>query len=234
MPITDHQRQRSEEWRRARLGKITASRFADVLTEPRSKAARENGELSGTATSYLLDILAEILTGTAQEPPTTKAMEWGNQWEGIAAEVYGELTGRAVKEVGFVTHPTEPMIGGSPDRLVDDDGLLEIKCPYNTRIHLGYVLGGVLPAEHTAQVQGNLWVTGRKWADFISYDPRISGDASLAMAFFVHRVVRDDAFIGILAQRVLAFRDHVLEALCTIKKRGGSYEYRLDAEPALA
>ena len=211
-------KQGSDEWRRARLGKITASRFSDVLVQPRSKAAREAGELSGSARSYMLDILAEILTGESQDDFTSKATQWGNDWEPVACDVYAELTGLEVQEVGFVQHPDEPMIGGSPDRLIGDDGLLEVKCPYNTRVHLGYLIDGVLPKEHTAQVQGGLWFAKRKWAHFLSYTPHVG---NLALATFLVRVERDEAYIRNLAEAVFRFRDTLLETLCRIKSRGG-------------
>ena len=204
--------QGSAAWRVLRLGKITASQFSDVLAQPRVQG-------KGTAHSYLLDLVAEILTGQDQGPPTTWVMQWGTDNEPGARQVYSELTGLEVQEVGFLTHPEEPMVGGSPDGLVGDDGGLEIKCPANTRIHLGYMLGGELPKEHIAQVQGHLWISGRQWFDFVSYDPRIK---DLRLALWRLRVQRDEAYIAKLEKAVFAFRDALMETLCNLKIGGNS------------
>jgi hypothetical protein len=217
--------QGSEEWRALRLGKITASRFSDVLTQPKTKADRVAGKLSQTADSYMLEVLAEHLTGEDQSPPPTWAMKRGTAVEPDARDLYSYLTGMDVEEVGFWTHHDEPMIGGSPDGLVGTEGGIEIKCPANTRIHLGYMLGGVLPKDHIAQVQGHMWLGRRPWWDFVSYDPRITdksvGHASLPLALWVHRVYRDEPYITKLQQAVFAFRDRLLETLCELKLKTG-------------
>jgi len=207
--------QGSREWEEARLGRITASRFSDVLVQPRGKEARDRGELSQTAESYMLDVIAETLTGQSQGPRTTLAMQWGIDNEPAAADVYEDITGDSVDEVGFIQIPNEP-IGGSPDRLIGADGGLEIKCPFNTRIHLSYIQAGVLPKNHAAQVYGLLWITGREWWDFVSYDPRI---ADLKLAFWRLRVYRDAAYIERIEKAVYNFRDKMLETLCQLKER---------------
>jgi hypothetical protein len=212
--------QGSFEWRQERLGKITVSEFDGLLAQPRNKADREAGKLSKSAQSYLLDLVAEILTGQEQGPPTTWAMQWGIDNEPAARQVYAERMGCEVQEVGFLAHPDEPMIGGSPDGLVGDDGGLEIKCPANTAIHLGYMLDGVLPTEYVAQVHGHLWITGRKWWDFVSYDPRIKGPDTLRLALWRYRVYRDEEYIRNLARKVFAFRDLLLETLIQLKIGG--------------
>jgi len=207
--------QGTQEWREERRGRITASRFRDVMVQPKTNAAKDRGDLSKTAATYLLDIIAEILTGQIQEPPVLPPMQWGIDNEAAAADVYEDLTGNSADEVGFIQIPNEP-IGGSPDRLIGSDGGLEIKCPYNTRIHLGYVMGGVLPKDHVAQVQGLMWITGRKWWDFVTYDPRV---ADLKLAFWRLRVQRDEAYIERLEKAVYNFRDKMLETLCQLKER---------------
>lgn len=194
--------QGSPEWHAARLGRVTASRFADILTEPRSAADKKAGNLSATAQSYLLDLVAETLTGQCQGFEGNKATQWGNDNEPAAVEVYEAVTGHVCHEVGFVEHPVDALIGGSPDRLIAEDGGLEIKCPFNTRVHLGYLLDGALPREYEAQVQGLLWITGREWWDFVSYDPRIP-DVSLSL--FCVRVERDELFIRDLERKTFAF-----------------------------
>lgn len=214
MTGTESLRQGSIEWKEERRGKVTASRFKDILTQPRAKRDKEQGNLSATSQSYLLDVVAEILTGQSQDPPVTTAMLWGTDCEPAAVDVYANLTGTEPQEVGFVTHPDEPMIGGSPDRLIGDDGGLEVKCPFNTRVHLGYRLAGVLPADHEAQVQGLLWITGRKWWDFVSFDPRVK---DFDLGVFRVRVERDEERIGWIAEAVFAFRDKLLETSCALK-----------------
>lgn len=196
--------QGSPEWHAKRLGKVTASRFADVLTQPRAKAAKERGDVSATARSYMLDLLAEKWTLKPQGPPENAAMRHGTQMEPSAVAMYEAVTGCTCQAVGFVDHATEKGIGCSPDRLIGEDGGLEIKCPMNARIHLEYYLGGVVPKDHIAQVQGGLWITGRKWWDFASYHEDIQ-DTKLAL--FVVRVYRDEDYIAELSDRVVAFRD---------------------------
>jgi predicted phage-related endonuclease len=219
MPIDFHP-QGSAEWHEQRLGYVTASRFADVMTNPRSAADKPPrlshshrladktdkiaGKMSKTARSYMLDLLAERLTRVPQGPRENEAMRWGNEHEAAAVEVYEALTGLSCKKVGFRALPLEKWIGGSADRLVGRPGGLEIKCPFNTRVHLEYWLAGALPKDHVAQVQGLMWITGRGWWDFCSFDPRI---ADTRLAFFRVRVERDDDYISELSTRVLAFRD---------------------------
>ena len=210
--------QGSPAWREFKLGKVSASRFKVVLTEAKTKAARERGELSVAANKYMLELGAEILTKQDQGIPATWAMQWGIDNEPAARDLYSELMGVEVKQVGFVSHPDEPMIGGSPDGLVGDNGGLEIKCPANTGVHLAYILGGELPKEHVAQVQGHLWISGRSWWDFVSYDPRIK---DLRLALWQLRIHRDEPYIANLENAVFAFRDKLLETLCELKISGG-------------
>jgi putative phage-type endonuclease len=210
--------QRTEDWLKERIGKITASRFEALLTQPKTKAAREAGELSRTAIGYMNGLLAEVVTGLPQEIPGNKAMEWGTLHEGDARIIYEDRKGVTVEQVGFQTHPDIGECGCSPDGLVDPDGLIEIKCPFNSRVHLEYVLGGELPKEYVPQVQGQLWITGRKWCDFVSYDPRVTKlRDSLRLALWIHRVKRDEEYISELAAAVYRFRDAFLDKLCKLR-----------------
>jgi hypothetical protein len=212
-PMQPTHEQGSPEWRQARCGKVTCSRLPDVMTQPRTKAAKEAGELSATATSYVLEIVAETLTGEPVEIPTTPAMRWGLDNEPHARRVYEEVTGRRVEQVGFLTLPGNDRIGGSVDGLLGDVGVLEIKCPYNPREHLRTLASGEMPAEYSAQAQGYLWITAREWADFVSYDPRHQ-EPQTALA--IVRVQRDDEFIGKLkraCQRLLTKVDETLAAI---------------------
>jgi putative phage-type endonuclease len=176
--------QGTEEWFRVRMGKITASNFATAMAK-----GRGGGE-SKTRTTLMHRLIAERLTNEPQETYRNGAMEWGTETEPAARDYYGAINDCIVKQVGFVEH-TE-YIGCSPDGMVGDDGLLEIKCP-NSATHIGYILADKLPACYKAQVQGQLWVTKRKWCDFVSYDPRVS-----KRPYWSTRVERDQKYIDLL------------------------------------
>lgn len=190
--------QGSPEWLQARLGLVSASRFKDVLTEPRSKADKESGKLSETAYSYLCELVAEVITGEQAEVKGY-ALDWGNKYENEARELY-DMTHADVSEVGIILHDSRKF-GASPDGLIGDDGMIEIKCPYNSTNHVKTVVSGEVPKEHWPQIQGNLLVNGREWCDFISFDPRINGKGRL----FVKRVYRDDVYIKALETKLTNF-----------------------------
>tara|TARA_R110002020_G_scaffold279104_2_gene494491 strand:+ start:3934 stop:4551 length:618 start_codon:yes stop_codon:yes gene_type:complete len=184
--------QGSDEWLRLRLGKLTASRFADVISKGRGNAP------SKTREAYMYQLAAEILTDAPQDSFTNKAMEWGNECEPRARAAYEIVSGNNVEECAFITY--SEWIGVSPDGLVGDDGLLEIKCP-NTVTQIKRVLANKPPAEYMAQIQGQLWVSGRKWCDFVSFDPRIDTDAD----YFCIRVERDEEYIKTLESKCNIF-----------------------------
>lgn len=208
-------KQREMAWRKARLGDVTASRFADVLTEPRTKAAKAAGEWSQTATSYLEEKLAELIHCVPADVWRSDATDWGTAQEPHAFELaipairerFDLQLSLPVDDFAYVHHPTEPHIGCSPDGIIGDDGLLEIKCPFNGAKWIAAKRRGLtVPREYVSQLQGSLWVTGRTWYAFCYFDPRViaSGFDPLLMT----RVKRDDKYIdGTLAPRVLAFRD---------------------------
>ena len=201
--------QGSEAWKQARLGKATASRFADIMTNGRG------GNPSKVAETYMLDLLSEIITGKPSDEINSKYLEWGNRHEASARSAYCWDKGVEVSQVGFVNHPTIKRCGGSPDSLVDEDGILEIKCPYNTTNHLRTLLSYEVPSEYQWQVQGNLWVTQRKWCDFISYDPRFQ----FGVDHVVIRVERDELLIEELEDRVVRFLQQLEVKLAKIQKR---------------
>ncbi len=187
-------KQGTEEWRRARLGKVTSSRFAEVMTGGQGK----------TAHSYLLDLLGERLTGQPSEELRNKYVDWGHEHEGSARAAYAwQLAGLwPVTQVGFVPHPDFPDdVGGSPDSLVSDEGLVEIKCPFTLKAHLNTLLTQEVPSEYVWQCQGNLWVTGRKWLDYVSFHPRLPEGLNLC----VIRVERDEDQIEELERKVKRF-----------------------------
>jgi putative phage-type endonuclease len=185
--------QGSAEWLAIRLGKVTASRVADVVANTKTGwgASRAN---------YAAQLIAERLTGTVSESFTNAAMAWGTEKEPDARRAYEWQADCEVVEIGFVPHPSIAMSGASPDGLVGDDGLCEIKCP-NTATHIDTLLGQTAPAKYVTQMQWQMACTGRKWCDFVSYDPRLPEEMSL----FIRRVERDDKRIAELEEMVAEF-----------------------------
>jgi hypothetical protein len=127
-------------------------------------------------------------------------MQWGTEQEPYARAAYETLKGVLVKEVGFVPHPTIPNSGASPDGLVDDDGLVEIKCPF-TATHLEFLTTGIVPEKYMLQMQWQIACTGREWCDYVSYDPRLPE----RMAISIQRVNRDFTLINNIENEVRTF-----------------------------
>ena len=185
--------QGTEEWAKERAGCATASRFSDVM------AKIKVGEAT-TRIKYRIQLVTERLTGVPVEGYTKAIMLRGIETEPEARMAYEAERGVIVEEVGFVKHPTIPNCGASPDGLVGDEGMAEIKCPESTT-HLTWMEAGRLPPEHIAQIQGQMAVCGRQWVDFVSYDPRFPPGLQL----FVVRVNRDEAYIKDLETEVRVF-----------------------------
>ena len=199
--------QGSPEWKAERVGNATASRFDDV------QAKVKVGEAKGRI-KYRVQLATERLTGNPVEGYQNAAMQWGIATEPEARMNYEAARGVVVEEVGFVKHPKIPNCGASPDGLVGSDGMVEIKCPESTT-HLTWMEAGVLPSEHVAQIQGQMWVTGRQWVDFVSYDPRFPENLRL----FIVRVPRDDAYIKDLEAEVRVFLAGVDAMVARLLKR---------------
>jgi len=201
--------QRSEEWRAARCGKVTASRLAEAIarTQKGWGASRDN---------YKAELVVERLTGIPNEGYTNPAMRHGTETEPEAREAYSFRQDVDVVEVGFVDHPQIEMSGASPDGLIGEDGLLELKCP-QTATHIATLLGQSVPAKYLTQIQWQLACTGRAWCDFASYDPRLPE----SMRLFVQRVQRDDDEIKRLEALVVDFLGEVDE---TVAKLRAAYE----------
>lgn len=185
--------QGSDAWKQLRLGKVTASRVADVVAKTKSGP-------SASRANYAAQLIAERLTGTPVESYTNAAMQHGTETEPEARAAYEFYQSVTVTEVAFVPHPTIDQAGCSPDGLVDDDGLVEIKCP-NTATHLETLLGQAVPSKYEAQMQFQMACTGRKWCEFVSYDPRMPEN----MRLFIKRVSRDDKRIAELETEVAGF-----------------------------
>lgn len=185
--------QGSEEWRKERLGKVTASKIADVV-------ARTKTGWGASRANYAAQLIAERLTGVPTEGFTNAAMQHGTATEPEARAAYAFLTDSEVAEVGFVPHSTIPMSGASPDGLVGEDGLIEIKCP-NTATHLETLLGAEIDGKYVKQMQWQMACTGRKWCDFVSFDPRLPVELQIK----VQRLQRDQALIDSLEKDVADF-----------------------------
>ncbi len=179
--------QNSPEWYAARLGIPTASRFKDVIAKGQGLTRRK----------YLYTLAGERLTGEPAESYSNEAMERGHALEAEARERYAFQRDAEPQLVGFMRRKVgEHWIGASPDALLGEDGLLEIKTKA-PHLQLECLDGGRLPPDHVAQVQGQLWVSGRQYCDFVSYWPKLP--------LFCIRVPRDDAYIAALAVEVEAF-----------------------------
>lgn len=193
--------QRTPEWFGERLGKATASRIADVI-------ARTKSGPSASRANYAAELVAERLTGSRVEGFTSAAMQHGIDTEAEARAAYSFRHDVDVAETGFHRHPVIEMAGASPDGLVGDDGLVEIKCP-GTATHIATLLGGPIADKYVVQMQWQMACTGRAWCDFASYDPRLPETMRLS----VKRVERDDARIAELEREVTAFLKDVQDTV---------------------
>jgi putative phage-type endonuclease len=199
--------QGSAEWHNLRLGKVTASKVADVV-------AKTKTGYSASRANYAAQLITERLTGLPTEGFTNAAMAWGTETEPQARSAYEFNRAETVVEVAFVPHQTIGETGASPDGLVGDDGLVEIKCP-NTAAHIETLIGGAVPAKYVTQMQWQMACTGRKWCDFVSYDPRMPE----SMRFFCQRVQRDDVLIADLEREVIAFLNEVRGKVIELRRR---------------
>lgn len=197
--------QGSDLWHQLRLGHVTASGIADLM------AKTKTGE-SESRRKYKVKLVAERMTGKAQESYSNAAMEWGVEQEQYAAMAYELKNNVLLDKTGFWLHPSIKWLGVSPDRLVGNDGLVEIKCP-NTTTHIDYILDDVVPARYYKQIQCQLWVTNSQWCDFVSYDPRLPEENQL----FIKRAYPDEVFIREMESEVLKFLDEVEQMINKLK-----------------
>ena len=198
--------QRTTEWHTARVGKVTASRVADVIAKTKSGYGASRANL-------MADLICERLTGQPASTFTNAHMEWGTEQEPHARAAYSARTGEVVEEVGFIDHPRIANSGASPDGLVGDDGLVEFKCPATSTM-LDTLLAGEVPSKYIPQMQWQMACTGRKWCDFCSYDPRLPEH----LRMFVKRVERDDDYIKMLEGEVTVFLAELEEKLSKLQE----------------
>ena len=185
--------QRTPAWFQARIGKVTASKVADVIAKTKSG-------YSATRDNYMAQLVCERLTGEKAEGFSNAAIQHGIDTEPLARAAYEALHDVLVDEVGFAPHPSIEMAGASPDGLVGEDGLIEIKCP-QTNTHIETLLSQSVPGKYNTQMQFQMACTGRKWCDFVSFDNRLPADLQL----FVKRVPRDDVFIKQMEEEIVKF-----------------------------
>lgn len=200
--------QRSDDWFRARAGKLTASRFADVMN------VLKDGSPGANRRQLVTLLAVERLTGECVETFQNDAMRRGTELEPAARAAYEAHTGELVEEVGFVPHPALAYVGVSPDGLLGDDGLVELKCPANMAKHLDALRSDDHAKEYRWQLQGQLWVTGRAWVDAVSFDPRFPPHLQLAIC----RVQRDEAAIAQLATECEKANTEIETILHDLKK----------------
>ena len=194
--------QGSDEWLQIRLGVATASNFSKIVTS--------KGEIAKPYAEYALKLASETLLDEPEDSYKSADMERGNELEPLAREAYEEYNFCQVKEVGFMLSDCKNY-GYSPDGLVGEDGLIEIKCP-KANNHAKYLAGKKCPTEYIAQVQGGLMISGRKWCDFVSYHP----DFKEGCEIFVCRVTRDEDFISKLETNIkitIAKRDEIINKI---------------------
>ena len=185
--------QGTPEWFAARLGNVTASRVADVIAKTKSgySASRDN---------YMAQLICERMTNTVAESFSSAAMQWGTETEPLARAAYESLADVLVDEVGYIAHPTIERAGASPDGLIGLFGLLEIKCP-NTATHIDTLITEQVPTKYITQMQWQMSCTGRTWADFVSFDPRLPS----GLQMFVKRVEFDAEYVAMLKEEVIKF-----------------------------
>lgn len=183
--------QNTSEWLEARAGRFTASRSADLMARTKTGPSASRGSL-------LALLAVERLTGKPVETYQNDAMRRGQELEAEARDAYSFTTGNAVQEVGFVEAGDLPNTGCSPDGLIGDDGMVELKCPANMSKHLDALRTGAHAKEYRWQLQHQLMVTGRQWVDAVSYDPRYTEHLQLAIV----RVERDEAAITELREAI--------------------------------
>lgn len=191
--------QGTQEWFDARLGKVTASRVADVIAKTKTgySTSREN---------YATQLVLERITGKQGESYSNAAMQWGTETEPMARQAYELKRGVFVDEIGFVNHPTIEMSGASPDGLIGTDGLVEIKCPISAT-HMETLISQSIPKKYIPQMQWQMACTNRQWCDFVSYDPRFPEN----LQTFVQRMEFDPTYVEMLEKEITEFLSEVTQ-----------------------
>ncbi len=191
--------QGTPEWHQMRLGKVTASRVADILAKTKTgpSASRQN---------YLIELALQRTTGIIQESYSNSAMEWGTQTEPQARVAYEVKSGNFVDQVAFIDHPSIAWFGCSPDGLVSDRGLVEIKC-MQPKGHWEVIKTKEIPKNYWIQQQAQLSCTNREWNDYVGFNPIFPDKSQL----FIKRTYRDEVFITEMELEIKKFLEEVEE-----------------------
>jgi putative phage-type endonuclease len=197
--------QGTNEWHQLRLGKVTASRVADIMAKTKTGA-------SASRSNYLVELALQRITGAIEQAYTNDAMAWGTATEPQARVAYEVKTGNFVDQIAFVDHDIIEWFGCSPDGLVANDGLIEIKCP-NSATHWATIKDGKPPSKYVIQMQTQMACTNRKWCDFVSFDPRMPERSQL----FICRVERDQTMIDEIEVEVMKFLVEVFDEVQLMK-----------------
>lgn len=190
-----------DDWFEKRLGRLTSSRFGDMMQKGRAKDAK----FGTSCLKYINEKVAEILTGQASSF-SSQATDWGTDLEPEAIAFYQDKTKNIVDYDSKRFVEFGEYAGGSPDGLIDDDGAIEVKCPFNSINHIETIRTNKVPKQYVHQVQGHMMVTDRKWCDFVSYDPRIKDDK---LKMHIIRVERDEELIDEMKERITEVRAEI-------------------------
>ena len=186
--------QGSGAWLSARTGCLTASRMVDAM------AVLKSGKPSESRNKLMIELLAERMTGDAAPHFVNDAMRHGIEFEPVAKAAYEAASGNLLDACGFVLHPEIEHFGASPDALLDNDQVVEFKCPTSTT-HIGWMLAGAVPDQHKPQILAQLACTGRRSAVFVSFDPRMP----LARQLFVREWTPTHAEIAAVEDAARSF-----------------------------
>ncbi len=205
--IADQLIQGSDEWAIARCGSVGASRISDIM-------ARTKSGWGASRANYAAELIAERLTGIPANRYQSAEMRWGIETEPQARDAYAFYTDADVVQIGLVKHPSIHGSHASPDGLVGDNGLLEIKSP-NTSTHIETLLTGAVPGKYATQMLWQMACTGRQWCDYVSFDPRMPEH----MRYWCKRVHRDDALIAELEREVAVFLGEVADKVAALQAK---------------
>ena len=204
--------QGTPEWHQMRLGKVSASRMADLL-------AKTKTGFSASRAKYMAQLLCERMTGQPTEFFITPAMQRGTEIEPVARAAYEAENLVSVEQVAWVEHPTISLAGCSPDGFVGEHGLIEIKCK-EIHNHLDSILNDKIDPDHQAQMMWQMACTGRQWCDYVCFDDR----APEGLQLFVKRLHRDEEKIKAMEDEVIKFLkdlESMIQKLNEIKEKNG-------------
>jgi hypothetical protein len=192
-------------WLAARAGKLTGSRMADALD------FRKDGKPGAKRLQLMRDLLAERVTGLSVRHYVTPAMMWGTETEPECKAAYEAETGLLIADAGFYDHPRIDLFGATPDGLLDGGGVIECKCP-TTPVFMEWYMAGVVPEEHKPQMIAEIVCTGRKWCEFVAFDPRIKNPKRRLFIRRFEPTTEEIVAIETAAEQFLAELDGMFEA----------------------